>query len=291
MSFRIRPAPWLTPWALAAYALLLIGLGYGFNLLRLRTVARRAAALETLVSERTRELAEANRKLEEASLTDPLTGLSNRRFVALNIEPDLRLAERNHQGRHQEHNRDLLLYLVDIDRFKEFNDRAGHPAGDAVLVELAARLRGVARSSDAVVRWGGEEFLLISRWTEREAGDALAARLLEAVGGKPFLYAPGRTATVTCSVGWAPYPWHPGAPEALTFEQVLSLADRSLYLAKREGRDRAVGALPGPAVSAMSVPALPEDGPIEELEGTTVTLTRIVRQGSREIPRPSPAVA
>jgi diguanylate cyclase (GGDEF)-like protein len=283
-SFRILRAPWLTLWAIALYAIALMGLGYGINLLRLRNVARRAAELEALISERTRELAEANRKLEQASLTDPLTGLNNRRFVALNIESDLRMAERNHQGRPaKERNRDLLLYLLDIDRFKEFNDWAGHPAGDQVLVELAHRLREVARASDAVMRWGGEEFLLISRWTERAAGDVLAARILDAVGGNPFVYAAGRQATVTCSLGWAPYPWRPEAPEAASFEQVLNIADRALYLAKREGRDRAVGVHPGP----VDVPPIAEEGLLEELEGTLVELTRVVRKGSREIPRPS----
>jgi diguanylate cyclase (GGDEF)-like protein len=284
-SFTIRRAPWVTTWAIALYALVLMGLGYGFNHLRLRSVARRAAALESLVSKRTRELAEANRKLEQASLTDPLTGLSNRRFVALNIEPDLRLAERNSLANRKDRNRDLLLYLLDIDRFKEFNDRAGHPAGDAVLVELAQRLRDVARSSDAVVRWGGEEFLLISRWADRESGDVLAARILETVGGTPFTFAPGRTATVTCSVGWAPYPWRPETPGAATFEQVLSLADRGLYLAKREGRDRAVGVRPGPDVA----PPVPDEGPLEKMEGTSVELVRTLR-GSREIPRSSWAI-
>ena len=278
LRFTIERAPWLRTWAVALYALVLMGLGYGLNLLRLRSVARRAWALEALVAERTRELAEANAKLEQASLTDPLTGLSNRRFVTLNIEPDLRLAERNHQRSHRtERNLDLLIYLLDIDRFKDFNDRAGHPAGDAVLAELAQRLRTVARASDAVVRWGGEEFLLISRWTDRASGDILAARILAAVGGTPFTFGPDRTATVTCSVGWAPYPWHPDHPEAVSFAQVVSLADRALYLAKREGRDRAVGVCPGP----LETPQVPDDGPLEPMEGTLVELTRTVR-GSRE---------
>jgi diguanylate cyclase (GGDEF)-like protein len=294
LSFRILRAPGLTWWALSLYALVLVGVGYGINLLRLRAVSRRTAELQAVVAERTRELAEANLKLEQVSLTDPLTGLQNRRFVALNIEPDLRLAERHYLGPslgpslgsslgppRKERNGDLLLYLLDLDRFKELNDRAGHPAGDAVLVELARRLREVARASDSVVRWGGEEFLLICRWTDRDSGDVLALRLLEAVGDFPFTFAPGRTATVTCSVGWAPYPWHPEQPETASFEQVLSLADRALYLAKREGRDRAVGVRPGP----LSDPALPDDGPLEPMDGVSVELTRTMRRRSREIPR------
>jgi diguanylate cyclase (GGDEF)-like protein len=282
LSFRILRAPWLTGWAVSLYALVLVGVGYGINLLRLRAVSRRTAELRAVVAERTRELAEANLKLEQVSLTDPLTGLNNRRFVTLNIDPDLRLAERHYLSpSRKERNGDLLLYLLDLDRFKELNDRAGHPAGDTVLVELARRLREVARASDSVVRWGGEEFLLISRWADRDAGDVLALRLLEAVGDFPFTFAPGRTATVTCSVGWAPYPWQPGQPEAASFEEVLSLADRALYLAKREGRDRAVGVRPGP----LSLSLLPEERPLEQMDGVSVELTRTMRRRSREIPR------
>jgi hypothetical protein len=86
---------------------------------------------------------------------------------------------------------------------------------------------------------------------------------------------------VTCSVGWAPFPWHPEQPEAASFEQVLSLADRALYLAKREGRDRAVGVRPGP----LGDPVAPGEGSLEEMDGLSVELTRTMRRRSREIPR------
>jgi diguanylate cyclase (GGDEF)-like protein len=268
IPFRIRPAPWLAAWALALYAAALIGLGYGAS--HVRTLARRAATLETEVAERTRELAAANHQLELASLTDPLTGLNNRRFLGVSIEPDVRQAVRSSldAGAAPERNADLIFYFLDVDHFKQLNDRAGHAAGDQVLVEIAGRLREAVRDTDAVLRWGGEEFLIVSRWTDRRTGEVLAERLLDAVAGAPFAIGPGAGARVTCSVGWAPYPWRPESPEAVHYEQVMSLADRALYLAKREGRNRAAGVLPGP--DGTLVP----EGPLEEGQGISVLLVR-----------------
>ena len=112
------------------------------------------------------------------------------------------------------------------------------------------------RSTDSVARWGGEEFLVVSRWTNRLAGDVLAARTLEAVANEPFVVE-GQPVHITCSVGWVPFPWSLVNPESLPFEEVLSLADRALYLAKREGRNRAVGVLPGPDNPAGDEPLQP----------------------------------
>jgi diguanylate cyclase (GGDEF)-like protein len=270
VRFRVRSAPWVSPWALAAYALALIGLGYGAS--HVKTLARRAATLEAEVAERTRELAEANRRLELASLTDPLTGLSNRRVLALNIEADVHQAVRYALGTAapRERSSDLIFYFLDVDHFKRLNDHAGHAAGDRVLVELAGRLREAARNTDTVVRWGGEEFLIVSRWADRCAGDVLAERLLAAVAGTPFTAGPGAGLTVTCSIGWAPYPWRPEIPDAVRYETVMSLADRALYLAKKEGRNRAVGALPGPGGDLFP------EGPLDEQEGGPVGLVRSV---------------
>lgn len=285
VSFQVRPAPWLTSWAIALYALTLIGLGWGFSLLRVKALARRAALLEHQVAERTRELAEANRKLELASLTDPLTGLSNRRFLDLNIGPDLDQAVRNAQHLLElgDRNADLIFYFIDLDHFKRLNDWTGHAAGDAVLVEIGRRLREVTRTTDAVVRWGGEELLIVSRWANRQAGTELASRTLEAVAGEPFVV-DGRKLTVTCSVGWAPYPWSTVNPAAFPFEEVLSLADRALYLAKREGRNRAVGVLPGAA--SLGGGPLPESS-LEALEGRYVELVR--QEGPNVVPSFAPA--
>jgi diguanylate cyclase (GGDEF)-like protein len=285
MSFRVQPAPWLNAWAISLYAFTLLGIIWGVSHLRVKTLARRAALLEALVAERTHELAAANQKLELASLTDPLTGLSNRRFLDLNLGADLSQAVRNAQQMLalRDPNADLIFYFIDLDHFKRLNDWIGHPAGDAVLVELGHRLREVARTTDAVVRWGGEEFLIVSRWTNRRTGGLLAARTLEAVAAEPFIIA-GQPIHITCSVGWVPFPWSIANPESLPFEEVLSLADRALYLAKREGRNCAVGVLPGPANQTGE--PLP-DGPLKALDGQLVELIR--HQGPDIVPTFSPA--
>ncbi|MEO5558088.1 MAG: GGDEF domain-containing protein, partial [Dokdonella sp.] len=112
---------------------------------------------------------------------------------------------------------------------------------DAVLVELAARFRGLLRSGDVAVRWGGEEFLVILRDTERDKGQALATRLREAVAATPFAVL-GDHMHVTCSLGWAAYPFEPESPRRHSVDQLISFADAALYRAKHTGRNRVVGA-------------------------------------------------
>ena len=142
-----------------------------------------------------------------------------------------------------------------------------------MLVVSARRLREVARASDLVIRWGGEEILIVSRWTDRQAGALLAERVLEAIGGHLFRTGVDRTSTVTCSIGWAPFPWSTGDPEAVLFEEVLSLADHALYLAKHAGRNRSVGVLPGAtAAEEVAERILRDDAPIHTLEGLGVEL-------------------
>jgi diguanylate cyclase (GGDEF)-like protein len=118
------------------------------------------------------------------------------------------------------------------------NDRYGHAAGDAVLVETAHRLESVAGRDDLLFRWGGEEFLLVARGRGREEGQVLATRLLAGIASQPFRVA-GDDVTLTASIGWAPYPAM-RAELAVTLEGALDLADHALYQAKSEGRNRAV---------------------------------------------------
>ena len=192
-----------------------------------------------------RELQRTNIVLEEASLTDPLTGLRNRRYFSATIEADVGQALRSHADAHDANTRDLVFYLIDADNFKEVNDRYGHDVGDKVLLEMAQRLSSSIRHSDVLVRWGGEEFLIVSRYTDRTNAEWLAQRVLSAVADKPFsLGSSGETTHRTCSVGWAAFPWFLDNPRALGYEEVLTLADRALHRAKESGRNCAVGMLP-----------------------------------------------
>jgi diguanylate cyclase (GGDEF)-like protein len=192
-----------------------------------------------------RELLRTNQVLQEASLTDPLTGLRNRRYFSATIEADVGQALRSHADQRDPHTRDLVFYLIDADNFKEVNDRYGHDVGDRVLLEMARRISSSIRHSDVLVRWGGEEFLIVSRYTDRNEAELLARRVLSAVADAPFqLGKSGDTIHRTCSMGWAAFPWFADNPRAVTYEEVLTLADRGLHHAKQSGKNRAVGMMP-----------------------------------------------
>jgi len=192
------------------------------------------------------ELKRANDVLEEASLTDPLTGIRNRRYFSAMIEADVSQSLRSYVDKHDARTRDLVFYLIDADNFKEINDNYGHDVGDRVLIEMSRRISSAIRHSDVLLRWGGEEFLIVSRYTDRREAEILASRVLTAVGGSPFvLRDPSETLCRTCSIGWAAFPWLTADPENVRYEEVLSLADSGLRRAKQAGKNRAVGILPG----------------------------------------------
>jgi diguanylate cyclase (GGDEF)-like protein len=194
-----------------------------------------------------KELANANHELLDASVTDQLTGVRNRRFFANSIEGDAQQVLRSFTSNPSTdlRNRDLVFYLIDVDHFKKVNDQFGHKIGDEVLIEVARRINSAARLSDAVIRWGGEEFLLLSRYTDRKEAHILANRVLDAVGSKPYSVKAGAAdLRITCSIGWAAFPWTEAEPKLVSHDQVLLVADYALYQAKGSGRNRAVGLLP-----------------------------------------------
>jgi diguanylate cyclase (GGDEF)-like protein len=254
-SFTVQ-APWWQKWwaqivGIIGFALLL----WGILCSRQRRDRRENERLERAVAERSAELAQANRELQEASLSDPLTGTRNRRFFRSMITADASQAVRAYRGSelYSLDHRDLIFFLVDIDHFKEVNDEYGHDAGDRVLVQIAQRLNTVVRESDFLIRWGGEEFLVVFRSAERSDGALLASRILKAINGAEFDLGNGRRLARSCSAGWAAFPWLPPACSSLSVDEVLRLADRGLYLAKHQGRNQAVGLLPAtnaPAINA-----------------------------------------
>lgn len=236
-------------WALVIALLTLLLWGaYG---LRMRQVEASRRALERQVEDRTRELAAANRQLEEASVTDPMTGLFNRRFLMKQINADVAQVRRSHldadAGRYQ----DLVFMMVDLDHFKSINDRWGHAAGDRVLRAFAGLIQNELRESDYVVRWGGEEFLIVARQAESGSSGVIAQRILEATRDFPFQVNDGdHRVSCSCSIGIAHLPFLRGCPEALGWEQVLDIADMGVYCAKTRGRNRWVRLSAGPALSA-----------------------------------------
>jgi diguanylate cyclase (GGDEF)-like protein len=115
---------------------------------------------------------------------------------------------------------------------------------------MARRLSSSIRHSDVLVRWGGEEFLVVSRYTNRVDAESLAQRVLASIADAPFaLNGPEQTIYRTCSVGWAPFPWYAENPTAVDYNEVLTIADRGLHRAKQSGKNRAVGMLPASGTS------------------------------------------
>jgi len=190
------------------------------------------------------ELKRANHVLEESSTTDPLTGIRNRRFFSASIKRDVAQCLRAYTENGDLAERDLIFYLIDLDNFKKINDVHGHDAGDRVLIEASRRISSAIRNSDLLVRWGGEEFLIISRGTDRRQAAILARRVLDAFRRKPFAVSPTDAAQQTCSIGWAAFPWIQEDNEAVGYEGVLKYADRGLYRAKKAGKNQAVGMVP-----------------------------------------------
>lgn len=168
----------------------------------------------------------ANRRLRYNSEHDALTGLRNRRYFQEHILPS---------GSNQRFAGTVLL--IDLDHFKRINDNFGHPAGDAVLVAVAKRLANTLREGDTLVRWGGEEFLIVLGEMLDSELQFMAHRLLDAVRGEPVAYN-GAQIRCTASIGCARFPM-PGATVDVSLERAISLVDKALYQAKRRGRDRA----------------------------------------------------
>lgn len=201
------------------------------------------------------ELQNAYRKLEEASVSDPLTGLHNRRFLSKSIGADLSLVDREYKnwldsnhGRTEDsifwpppRDNDLIFLLLDVDHFKAVNDTYGHNAGDKVLEQLSRLLEDVLRDSDYLVRWGGEEFLVVARFCSRDEAAEMAERIRQAVANFSFDLGEGLHLHKTASIGFAIYPFYQQQPDALSWEQVVNIADRALYAAKKAGRDCWVG--------------------------------------------------
>lgn len=183
------------------------------------------------------ELAERNRELERLSVTDLLTGLRNRRFLIEAFEKEIQRADR--------HERPFCVVMLDVDRFKNFNDAYGHLAGDQVLVGMGRVLRDATRDLDVLARYGGEEFIALLPECDLENAVKAAERIRTRLSAEPFEHGP-----VTISVGVAEFPTHGETPSA-----VIGAADEALYEAKRAGRDRVHGAPRPPSPSEAKTKA------------------------------------
>jgi diguanylate cyclase (GGDEF)-like protein len=192
------------------------------------------------------------RRLGEAAIFDPLTGLCNRRFLAELLS---RLLAGARRGR-----RELALLMIDLDRFKEVNDRHGHAVGDRTLAALAAAFAAATREADLVGRFGGEEFLVVCPDTGGDAAVEAAERLRRAareVAPKEL----GWAGPQTVSIGVAVF----GSDLDEGAAALVQRADRALYRAKAEGRDRGVLAAPPRPERRFIAPVVPR-GPARQAD-------------------------
>lgn len=179
-----------------------------------------------------------SRKLINISGLDRLTGLANRLYFDRRLEDELLRARRN--------NTNVTLVFLDLDHFKQFNDHRGHEAGDAALRLVARTLKSEVRSSDLVARWGGEEFALVLSESQMKSALQIMERVRARLSEQPIaperavsrwrrFFSPKVSTTITISGGLAEFP-RDGENE----RELLKIADRRLYRAKKEGRDRMI---------------------------------------------------
>lgn len=166
-----------------------------------------------------------NIRLRRVAVTDPLTGAFNREFLHQRLPQAIASAAHRREA--------ISVAMIDIDHFKQINDRHGHAVGDRVLTEVARRLRGTIRGDDQLVRFGGEEFLVLLPRADLGVAAEIGERMRARFAGEPVAV-DGATLDVRLSIGVAQHLGGPAEPASRLIER----ADAALYRAKREGRDR-----------------------------------------------------
>lgn len=237
----VAPYWWETWWARCVMVLSILLLGWLLFSIRTRALIKRNEILEKMVEERTlayervnKELEQKNADLKQAANTDPLTGLSNRRAIKEYL-PKLFDAINVRQSQVNEGDEVCALFLIDLDNFKRINDEFGHDKGDNVLSYVADAIESVCREQDCLLRWGGEEFLLIVPTINKQSFTALNKRLhqvLTSLHEKLGLPLP-----ITMSMGAIWLPWKHSQTDFHQWEHSMLLIDLALYRIKDTGRN------------------------------------------------------
>jgi len=221
MAFRLSSP--IRELAQAAHAMRAGDLGRRAGIRRRDEIGELALAFDEMAE----SLQQHVQQVRQLAVTDPLTGLANRRHFNEELEREV--------ARHQRFDSPMCLLFLDIDHFKRVNDTYGHPEGDEVLKGLASTLTATVRTVDLVCRHGGEEFAVLLPSTNLDAAVAVAERIRTAVSDTPM----GREGTirVTLSAGVAAFP-----EDGTLADELLEVADARLYRAKEAGRNRVVAA-------------------------------------------------
>jgi len=202
--------------------------------------------------------------LQEKARIDALTGLHNRAQMDDALVAATSAFHRTGQS--------FALLMIDLDHFKPINDTYGHAAGDQILLEVRDLLLGACRKSDFVIRWGGDEFVVIAKQSNPGEAEALAERIRSTIAGHTFSMEGGQIVRTTCSIGFAAYPIFSSPRDEDSLDQIINLADSLMYEAKKQ-RNAWAGML------GISEAATSEDFDLAGLEPTSL-LFRARREGN-----------
>jgi len=239
--FTIIPPVWTRWWFIS----LAVGLVAAVILIRIWGLRRRSRLLEEAVQQRTAEIEEVNERLRWLAHHDRLTGLYNRHYIYEIIPGELSLLQRRRRqqppGEEDSENIPCLgIILLDLDHFKQINDRWDHMVGDDALRAAAEVFRKAVRDTDIICRWGGEEFLIILRDVARSGLEESSRRILNEMRSLRLTLGSGEILRLGCSLGWTHVPSDVEINREL-WDLLLKVADQALHDAKQSGRDRAVG--------------------------------------------------
>lgn len=195
---------------------------------RIISVAR-INQLQNMLLESSQELGQMVKHLEEVALSDPLTGIGNRRLLLKELDAHLLSASSRKSG--------VCFAMVDIDHFKRINDTYGHDVGDEILIAFTRRLRRCVRPTDLVTRVGGEEFGVIMHYTQQDHFKlGSLERIISTINSRPFQTSAGPL-DLTVSIGAC---YYRGGGEKPSVKEIMKCADQKLYLAKDAGRNQLV---------------------------------------------------
>lgn len=210
------------------------------NIKTMEKINHHTFELEKHVIERTKELEMTVEQLKEQSFRDQLTGLKNRRYLMEVILPETQEFIHDFVTYKKDDlsaRKCFAIFLLDLDYFKDVNDTYGHTAGDLILVQISQIFNSLARKNDALIRMGGEEFLLIFKNFDKSYLPLIAEKIRYTIAEHKFFLPNDSHIHKTCSIGCATYPLNYNHPDTIEFLTAVSLADKALYYAKENGRN------------------------------------------------------